>query len=189
MKGELTFKILETIERASFATADIIDVFTSGYAESYRKARRGMLGYRKHRESWVEKLKNNQKFYNLLYKLQKKGLVLKQKRREGTFWIISRKGEERLQKLKERLLKRPPKKNYPSVKSKSFKIVSFDIPEFNRKQRDWLRETLKRLNYQLVQKSVWIGKNELPIEFIEDLRKYNILNNVEIFSINRKGTI
>lgn len=187
MKGELTYKVLEIIEKAAFATADVLEALFA----SPRQVGRWMHGnYRRpHRESIVEKLKEEQRFYNLLNYLQKQKLVRKERINDGTLWKITRKGEEKLQQLKNRLLKRPPKKNYPIRKATFITIVSFDIPEFNRKQRDWLRGALKRLGYKMVQKSVWIGKSELPIEFIEDLKKYRILPYVHIFTIGKKGTI
>src|SRR3989344_7670529 len=130
MKGELTYKVLEIIEKAAFATADVLEILFSSPRE---------LGWRMHgnyrrpyRESLVEKLKEEQRFYNLLTYLQKQALVRKERKEEGSIWKITRKGEEKLQQLKNRLLKRPPKKNYPIKKGTFITIVSFDIPEFNR---------------------------------------------------------
>lgn len=186
MKGEIIYKILGVVEQSAFATADILEILFADKREVYRRMHRNQPKYR---ESFVEKLKEDQKFYNLLNYLQRKGLVKKERGGAGFLWKITQRGKEKMKNLKEQLLKRPAKKKYPIRKIKRVIIVSFDIPEYNRKQRDWLRETLKGLGYKMIQKSVWVAKIELPIEFLEDLKKYNLLNNVHVFSINQKGTI
>ena len=195
MKGDLIFNILEILESAVFTTADLIDVFTSSYSESYRKARRLMLYGPSHRKSLVDSLQNvyqeNQKFYNLLYRLQKDGLIerAKNSRKRKSCWLITKKGKERFKELKELKEKIIPKKDYPVEKDNNFKIVIFDIPEKNRKKRDWLRENLIRLKFSMLQKSVWIGKTKPPQEFIKDIKELEILPYVEIFSINKTGSI
>ena len=186
VKGENIFKILEMIERSAFTAADILEVLFASRQEVYRRMHSNQ---RKYRESFVEKIKEDQKFYNLLNYLQRKGLVKKEKSGTNFIWKITRRGEEKLEKLKERLLKRPERKTDPIQKTKKVIILSFDIPEYDRKKRDWLRETLKGLGYKMVHKSVWIAKIELPIEFLEDLRRHHLLNYIHIFSINQKGTI
>ena len=39
MKGELTRIMLNILQNTGYATSEIFDIFTSGYAESYRKLR------------------------------------------------------------------------------------------------------------------------------------------------------
>lgn len=195
MKGDLIFKALEILESAVFTTADLIDVFTSSYSESYRKARKLMLYGPSHRKSLVDSLQNtyqkNQRFYNLLYRLQKDGLIEKAEnsRKRKSCWLITKKGKEKIKELKESKGKNIPKKDYPVEKDDNLKIVIFDIPEEHRKKRDWLRENLIRLKFSMLQKSVWMGKTKLPQEFIKDIKELEILPYVEIFSVNKTGSI
>lgn len=194
MKGDLIFKILGILESAVFATADLIDIFASDSAESYRKAKKLILYGPPHRKSFVESLENayqeNQKFYNLLYRLQKDGLIEKNKNsHKKSYWLITKKGKEKFKKLKELKEKIIPKRDYPIEKENNLKIVIFDIPEEYRKKRDWLRESLIRLKFSMLQKSVWIGKNKLPQEFLTDLKELEILPYIEIFSVNKTGSI
>ena len=195
MKGDLIFKMLEILESAVFTTADLIDVFTSSYSESYRKARRLILYGPSHQKSLVDSLQNvyqeNQRFYNLLYRLQKDGLIEKTKnsRKRKSFWLITKKGKEKIKELKKLKEKNIPKKDYPLEKDNNLKIVIFDIPEEHRKKRDWLRESLLSLGFSMLQKSVWIGQNKLPQDFIKDLKELNILQYIEIFSVSKTGTI
>jgi len=195
MKGDLIFKILAILESAVFTTADLIDVFTSSYSESYRKARRLMLYSPSHRKSLVDSLQNayqeNQRFYNLLYRLRKDGLIKKNKdnNKRKACWLITKKGKEKIKELKESKEKNIPKKDYRIEKDYNLKIVIFDIPEKHRRKRNWLRENLIRLEFSMLQKSVWIGKTKLPQEFIRDIKELEILPYVEIFSVNKTGSI
>jgi len=91
-----------------------------------------------------------------------------------------------LKEQKENLI---PRKNYETGKGKELNIVIFDIPETQRRKRNWLRESLVQLGFSKLQQSVWMGKNKLPKEFLQDLETFQILKYVEIFSINKTGTI
>jgi hypothetical protein len=188
MRGDLIFGILEILESMVFATADLFDVFTSSYSEAYRKARKLMLYGPSSRKSIIEPLRESQRFYNLLYHLQKEGLI-KKKNKGKTSWLITKKGKEKLRKLKEQQKDFIPKKTYNLEKGDDLKIVIFDIPEKYREKRDWLRWVLLNLNFKMLQKSVWIGQNKLPQDFIKDLKELNILQYIEIFSVNKTGTI
>lgn len=193
MRGDLIFKILEILESAVFTTADLLDVFTSGYSESYRKAQKIMIYGPQYREplvnSWRERYEKNKRFYNLLYRLEKQGLIQKNKARGQSSWLITKKGKEKLNYLREWQRKLIPKRSYKIEKSGGLKIVIFDIPEKYRHKRRWLRDALARLNFSLLQKSVWAGKSKLPQNFLADLKEFEILSYVEIFSVNKTGSI
>lgn len=189
MRGDFTLKILEILESAIHTSADIIDIFTCGYLESYRKARKSMSYSSYYQSSAVNSLynhKDNQNFYSHFYYLQKNSLVKKTKKAE---WQITGKGKIRLQKLKKWRRKILFKKGYRIQKSNDLKIVIFDIPERERKKRDWLRCALLSLEFSMLQKSAWMGKNVLPKEFMEDLKKLNILPYIKIFVIEKGGNM
>jgi len=82
-----------------------------------------------------------------------------------------------------------PNNKYKSQSNDTLKIVIFDIPEREREKRDWLRIALKNLNFNMVQKSVWIGKAKLPKEFVQDLNRMNIFTYVEIFAVTKAGSL
>lgn len=46
-------------------------------------------------------------------------------------------------------------------------IVMYDIPHEKKKERDWFRRHLKKFNYVMIQKSVWVGPSPLPKDFLE----------------------
>jgi len=65
-------------------------------------------------------------------------------------------------------------------------ILSFDIPENDRKTRNWLRNQLKIFNYKMLQQSLWLGPGPLPQEFLKRLRDLKIRENVKIFTIAKQ---
>jgi DNA-binding transcriptional regulator PaaX len=62
-------------------------------------------------------------------------------------------------------------------------IVMFDIPETKKAEREWLRWHLKKFNYLMIQKSVWVGPSPLPKEFLEYLKKIEIKDGLKTFKL------
>jgi len=62
-------------------------------------------------------------------------------------------------------------------------IVMFDIPETKKAEREWLRWHLKKFNYSMIQKSVWVGPSPLPKEFLEYIKKINIKDGFKTFKL------
>lgn len=75
----------------------------------------------------------------------------------------------------------PFKKNSPHTT-----IISFDIPEVDRKTRNWLRNQIKIFGYTMLQQSLWTGPGPLPFQFLERLIKLGIRENIKIFSRVKK---
>src|SRR6185436_9339754 len=68
-------------------------------------------------------------------------------------------------------------------------VVSYDIPIVFNKERRILRDILRMLGFNLVHKSVWVGKVVLPERFITDLGRLKILDYVEILEVTKNGTL
>lgn len=62
-------------------------------------------------------------------------------------------------------------------------IVMFDIPETKKAEREWLRWHLKKFNYAMIQKSVWVGPSPLPKEFIDYLQEIKIKDGFKTFKL------
>ena len=114
-------------------------------------------------------------------RLSKKGLL----KNSQAGWSLTKKGRI--------LIKRNNLVSYiPSPFNKNSPasiILSFDIPESNRKTRNWLRNQIKIFNYKMLQQSLWIGPGPLPQLFLKRLDKLDIRKNIKIFPINRKHPI
>jgi len=62
-------------------------------------------------------------------------------------------------------------------------IVMFDIPETKKAEREWLRWHLKKFNYSMIQKSVWVGPSPLPKEFLDYIKTIKIKDGFKTFKL------
>ena len=62
-------------------------------------------------------------------------------------------------------------------------IVMYDIPHEQKKERDWFRRHLKRFNYIMIQKSIWVGPSPLPKDFVEYVRSIRLHDKVKTFQL------
>lgn len=186
-RGEITLKILRLIKRGLYATDELFEIFLGDPTATPYRRLLGIKRYRRPLAPTQEELENKERqlFYNLLWKLQKQGLVEKRKRS----WFITKKGEEREALILGRWKIELPSRKYESEKSNALKLVIFDVPERERRKRFWLRSALLRMDFERLQKSVWIGKVKIPEEFLEDLRRLNLLPYIEIFAITKTGSL
>ncbi len=190
-------EILKVLKIAGRTTGFLLSIFLGGHSISYRKMKKKMLyptlpdfsDEKKHVFNPInsDKGKNRRKMYSLLYQLKKQGFIAKNVNDGKTFWDITVNGEKHLEKLMDKFSL--PRKNYKKEKNDGLTIVVFDIPEKDRHKRNWLRQALTLLEFNLLQKSVWIGKNKIPKTFLNDLADLNIIDNVHIFGVAKTGTV
>lgn len=109
-----------------------------------------------------------------LERLEKEGLITKSEDQE---FHLTVNGEEIIAYIKNRysILEKPW--------DGKIRVVVFDIPEYNRRNRIWLREELLLLKFRELQKSVYVGKYPMPEEFYQDLIKNDIFDYVHLFTI------
>lgn len=195
MKGDITLKILETIGDATVNFSDLWGAFLgAGYGASYGKIQYLASKQREAREKRKSQrdIKNQekQKYYNLIYKLKRDGLLKEEVKHSKKWLFLTAKGREKIISLKTRFIKALPENNYPKESGdKKFLIVIFDIPEVEKKKRVWLRLALRNLNLSMLQRSVWAGKVKIPKLFIDDLRRLRMTDFVEIFEISKTGSL
>lgn len=72
--------------------------------------------------------------------------------------------------------------NYPNTSPKD-QIVVCDIPSNNRSERDWLRYQLKKFDYTMIQKSVWVGPSPLPKDFLNYVKSIGLLSKLKILKL------
>ncbi|GEM_PF-5840537 len=68
-------------------------------------------------------------------------------------------------------------------------IIAYDIPERIRSERNRLRELLALMEFQQIQKSVWFANKKVTKEFVALLSERRLLDFVQIFEVNKSGTI
>jgi len=190
--SNITEKILEYLQLQAENTIDLVDTLLSDRGTASKKYHRFLRhGAPQFRTNWAEQYRERQRYYSLLNHLRRSGLIENKRTGKLSLWKITKAGVEHFKKISERRDKNfsLPRKKYQCEAGKEIIILSYDIPERQRGKRYWLRSCLISLEFQMLQKSVWIGKIALPAEFIKDLRNYKIFPFVHIFSINQAGTI
>lgn len=116
----------------------------------------------------------------ILSRLRNQGLISRKGTRRASIWQITKQGKKFLRN--HQLIEIPEKDGIA-------RLVIFDIPENERKKRNILRAELISYSYQRLQKSVWIGWNALPEDFVDLIDKLDLQKHVHIFSVREAGTI
>lgn len=190
IKGAILIKILEFLENEASSQVNLIEaILISGYGASMGKID---YEYEKIQQaSEIQKFKikefriNKLRLQKFLSKLKKDGLIENIKGDKNKI-AISKTGTIKLFKLKRKL----PFKIYTlDNKNTNPVIISFDIPEKLKNKRNWLREVIQNLGFEMVHKSVWLGKGKIPKQLILDLEGMKILEFVEIFEVTKSGTL
>lgn len=123
-------------------------------------------------------------FRNILSRLKRDKLV--EKAGYG-FWKTTKKGENQANFL-HKYYKYEEFKNKNRDKRPNT-IITFDVPELNRKKRDYLRLELVAMGYIPVQKSVLLGHSPLPKEFLDYIRDLKLSGYIQIFTVKEFGTL
>lgn len=115
-------------------------------------------------------------FYNEFSRLKREKYLEK----EGEFFRITQKGQEYVKR----------RQNSFTLFNFSFSesipknlLVMFDIPEFKKAEREWFRIHLKKFNYEMIQRSVWVGPSPLPREFLEYLKEIKLIDCIKTFKL------
>ena len=161
----------------------LIDILIPRHPAS--RLARALIGLDNRRYSSVKTAKHT--VSTLLCRLRKDGLVASTGSKRNTEWTITGKGKKHLQAIPSPSLtatdyELPPKDNI-------IRLVSFDIPEKQRKKRDWLRTTLLACEYSILHKSVFIGKRPLPDEVVGEMRALDLMSYVHIVGVDKNGTL
>lgn len=196
MKGETTLNILEAVGDLGTAVSDVFGaILNSGYSASYGKLNHEISKRQFERSvkrlNMEEKREAKAKFNSMLYKLERDELIIKgtKTNRDNPILKLTLKGKSRLNLLRNRKTNALPVLSYEKSTTDKFVIIIFDIPEKIRRKRNWLRSALENLGLKMIQKSVWMGKIKLPKTFLEDLKKLELIDFVEIFEITKTGSL
>lgn len=122
---------------------------------------------------------SKQTFNSTLQRLQRQKLIA----RNVKGWYLTDLGRKFIQKV-----------NYNSKaclppEDGIVRLILFDVPERERRKRLWLRIELANCGYEMLQKSVWLGRRPLPQDFFETLEELGLRQFVHIVSIERAGTL
>lgn len=188
VRGEKIFKLLETISTRETTSDDLINGLLLTAISRYQSPQK--LNYevrmaRKRRLSKATERVEKIRIQKLLYYLKEDGLIENKK----SFLKLTKAGYEKFAKLKTFFLRKRVTDNQQSITKDYLKICIFDIPETKRGKRESVRVWLKALNYEMIQKSVWIGEGAIPQEFIDSIRDWKLIPYIKIFSVHKEGNI
>ncbi|HEY4497186.1 MAG TPA: hypothetical protein VJC20_00285 [Candidatus Paceibacterota bacterium] len=113
--------------------------------------------------------------YNAFYRLYKTGCLEIEKKNHQIYILLNEKGRRRAGRLQMNHLKIKKPKRWDG----KWRIIIFDIAHTNRLKREALRGFLKRLEFYLLQKSVWVYPYDCSDE-IETLKDFFGLGDKEI---------
>lgn len=185
MRGEKIYRILNFLGGTTVNLWDFLDaVLSSGYGASMGKLDREyskLKKQREYKEYEKEKKRNLEKY---IYKLKAQGLIELDASKSIK---LTKTGKNKLENIKNTQFL--DKNFYESEKGNKVIIVSYDLPVMFNRERDKLRGVLKSLGFNMVHKSVWIGKVKLPAKFILGLNKLHLLSYIEILQVTKQGSL
>ena len=191
--AKFTEMVLAALQFQAEGLLTITDMFVSLPIE-IRKGLHGIFPvYERHwfKTNWAEHYRNRQQFHKTLQHLKNQGLVARRGIKGGTLWVITKRGKERFER--HRQLRADPYSSahidFAKPRGLGITVITFDIPEKERRKRDWLRRCLVEMGFKMLQKSVWMAQGAAEEDFIRALRERKLLACVHIFSVTRHGTI
>ncbi|MFH0806525.1 MAG: hypothetical protein V1885_02270 [Candidatus Brennerbacteria bacterium] len=163
-------------------TDDLLTILTS-YSGGYHVMRRRIHGLPSYKGSYETKREIKESTLRAtLSRLRTLDLVESKK----GIWSVTEKGRRYLRGKKFRMMRSHGKYSSFVTKRKRNMIIAFDIPEPDKKKRDWLRVELRCLGFVPIQKSVWFGPAPLPEKFLASLSELALLPFVKFFSATEK---
>ncbi len=182
--ANLTIKILDALSDGALTAVEVIGVLTM--TDEFTQNIFGSVA--EARVLRVQRRKRYMRYMNMLSYIKKNELISARKVGDVIRYSLTADGRRRRDVLRAENTRRAIGASYEAKPGKKLIVIAYDIPEKLRKQREWLRAVLKRLGFQKLQNSVWIGKFLLPKEFINDLLKFSIEEYVEIIEVGSSGT-
>lgn len=156
------------------------DLFTilTDYPGGYRVMRRRIYGLPSYRKSHADEREIKESTLRVtLSRLRKLGLV----ENKAGIWAITEKGRRYFRNRKQRQIKTHGRYSTAVTKRRKNMIIAFDVPEPDKKKRDWLRVELRCLGFVPIQKSVWFGPAPLPKQFLRSLSELGVLPYLKFF--------
>lgn len=104
----------------------------------------------------------------------------------GSTWKLTESGKRYWKKRQARL------RLFESVFSKESPrnlLLIFDIPEVRKAEREWFRFHLRKFDYKMIQRSVWVGPSPLPQEFLDYLKQIKLSDCIKTFKLAKSYQI
>ncbi|MDI6820733.1 MAG: hypothetical protein QMD65_00955 [Patescibacteria group bacterium] len=109
---------------------------------------------------------------NILYRLERKGLV----RKTGDGYVATSLGGEVAENVKDLIEK-------SALWDGRWRLITFDVPEKSRRDRDWLRDILRLYDYKSLHKSVFLGKIPLPEKIYREIYERKMSSYIRLLTV------
>ncbi len=129
----------------------------------------------------LERRRNRKQFFQFINYLKRKGYIEIANLKEKQCILLTPRGENKVLKLRFKLT------NKKKRKDKKWIMIMYDIPEKKRRNRGLLREVLQSLEYQRLQKSIWVSPYDVLKETKKAIVEYSLDSYVNIFLIEKIG--
>jgi hypothetical protein len=124
----------------------------------------------------ILKMRGNKGFLKLLKKLRDKNIIIL----GGERIKLTQKGRKLLKEIQIDQIEIPKQKDWDEV----WHLVSYDIPDTHKKERDWFRQTLERLGFYQIQESLWVYPFDCKEEIAVIAKTMNIAPFVIVMNTN-----
>lgn len=116
-----------------------------------------------------------------VYQATKKGYLKKVEKEKGS-WQVTELGNKRLGEIL-------PKYNSVRPWDGRIYLVTYDIPEKRKKDRELLREYLKRIGCGMLQASVWLTPYDPKRDLAEFIKEWNLSGFIIVSDIGKDGNV
>jgi len=138
---------------------------------------------RKHRQ-WLEDIMRNkrkkQKFFSALHYLKNRKFIKYINKGNARGVIFLERGDQRLIQINARVERMQRKKK---LSTEEWIMVFFDIPEKLKSKRNTLRRRLKELEFQQLQKSIWITQYDIVDFLKKELKELQVNSFVKFLVV------
>jgi len=164
----------------NLSLGNILLIFLNDYPTSYKLMRKALRGHSISSQTRgnLDEMSENT-FRVTLSRLRNRGFI---ENRRGV-WKTTLTGFKKIQDNGLLWKINKPKRQIKNL------VIIFDIPELERRRRNWLRSELKFLGFVQIQKSVWLGPSPLHKDFLEALRNLKILRYLKFFEAKESDII
>lgn len=184
--------LLTALQYQAEGLLEIADILLSTPQETRRWFHR-MPTYERHwfKKNWAEVYRDRQQFYKMLNHLKRQGLVARKGKEIKSPWFLTKLGKEKVQDYRNRRKDpfSPSSIDFEQPRGNGVTIVAFDVPEKERKKRDWIRLCLTDMGFRRLQRSVWVAPGQVQEDFMNALRRRNLSGYVHIFAVTKQGTL
>lgn len=161
--------------------ADFFDttehVFSFHYIPPFLKGVPKKYENRRWMEEFLEDKNKRQKIHSALANLKRRGYLQKQKFEKSYGFILTPKAQKKIFSLQLKIQKR---EKFPHNEQL---MIFFDIPERFKYKREMLRNKLKDLGFDQLQKSIWITSNNVTKDIWSIVKDFDIENGVQMLKV------